>query len=477
MDELQPPSAAPYSTGGGGVVLEHRVAAVLLSSLLLAESMPLLGDEAVATSIRFQASAFSPIDDLLVLGQTPDGGARKLSIGVRRSPALTKSDESSLGLLSPYVGVTLDHWGDLRDGTSRLGLVVADSTAAVRQLIELTAIARGSLDSTSFHAEVRRPRRTNKGVRERRKQVVALVDRILSDLDRPNAPDAEEVTWRLLKGLGVMSCRVEGADQTDRTSTVRRLQAITGDQSPAAADGLFAKLAELAGSYAPQGANVDVPTLRRDLKGVALKGSPRHSRAWETVQGLVNRLKARTGFHLVNEDGRLELERADARESLKRAMNAAASSGSALLVTGEPDVGKSALTIRVAETVAQEGSVVTALSLRDLPPTTLEFENLLGGRLDEVLAEAASGPNRLLVIDGAEASLEGRGDLLTDLTRAARSSGYGVVAVTRRDGRGAVAEALSAKDAASFNELEIPGLTDQERAELKATFANLSGLD
>jgi hypothetical protein len=477
MDELQPPSAAPYSTGGGGVVLEHRVAAVLLSSLLLAESMPLLGDEAVAKSIRFQASAFSPIDDLLVVGQTPDGGARKLSIGVRRSPKLTKSDESSLGLLTPYVEVALDHWGDLSDGTWRLGLVVADSTVAVRQLNDLVSIARGSLDSISFHAEVRRPRRTNKGVRGRHTHVVALVDGILNDLDRANTPDAEEVTWRLLKAMGVMSCRVEGADQSDRTSAVRRLQGVTRDQSPAAADALFAKLAELAGTYAPQAANVDVLNLRRDLKGVALKGSPRHARAWQTLQGLADRLNARTGFQLVNDDAELELERSEARESLKEAMNASASSGSGLLVTGEPDVGKSALTMRVAEMIAAEGSAVTALSLRDLPSTTLDLENLLGGRLDEVLSEAASGPNRLLVIDGAEAALEGRGGLLADLAEAAGSTGYGVVAVTRRDGRGAVAEALSARQASSFREHEIPGLTDMERAELKATFAMLSGLD
>ena len=477
MDEPQRQSGAPYSTGGGGVVLEHRIAAVLLSSLLAGESMPLLGDDATAESIRFQASPISPVDDLLIHARTPDGGDRKLSIGVRRSPKLTKSDESSVALLASYLEVTLDYWAELREGAWRLGLVVAASTAATRQVEELTEIARANLDSASFREEVQRQGRTNQAVRGRLVQLDGLVGLALDDLGRKGSPGVEEVTWRMLTALRVMSCRLEGADQTDRTNAVRRLQPVTREQTSAAADALFAKLADLASGYAPSASEVDVATLRRDLAGVPLAGSPRYAEAWRVLDSLSKRLAARTGYRLSSGEGELELERSAARDSLQEAMRTSVSSGSALLVTGEPDVGKSALTLRVAEELATDGPVVTVLSLRDLPPTTLELEGLLGGALDEVLAAAVSGPGRLLVVDGAEAALEGRAGLLAELVSAARGAGYGVVAITRLDGRGAVAEALSADGAPVPTEHEISGLTAAEKTQLTATFAVLAGLE
>lgn len=477
MNESQAPSGASYSTGGGGVVLEHRIAATLLASLLAGDAMPLLGDDAAPKSIKFQASPFSPVDDLFVRAATPDGGVRKLSIAVRRSPKLIKSDAASVGLFAPYVRITLEHWVELSNGTWRLGLAVAASTPGTRQLEELAEFARANRDAPSFHAEVRRPGRTNQGVRARLAQVEALIDLALDDdLDAQGTQDVGELTWRFLTALRVMSCRIEGADQTDRTNSVRRLQSLTKEQSPAAADALFTRLAELAGSYAPQAAEVDALALRRDLAGFAFADSPQHAKGLRVLKSLAERLVARTGFRLASGEADLELDRGDVREPLQEAMRVAVSTGSTLLVTGEPDVGKSALTLRAAEKFAADGPAVTVLSLRDLPATTLELENSLGGHLDEVLASAASGPGRLLVVDGAEAALEGRGGLLADLARAALGMGYGVVAVTRRDGRGAVAKALSAGDGREPSEHEIPGLTASERAQLTATFAALSGL-
>jgi len=457
-------------------VLEHRIAAVLLSSLLAGESMPLLGDDATPTSIRFQASPTSPVDDLLIHARTPDGDDRKLSIGIRRSPKLTKSEKSSVALLASYLEVTLDYWAELREGVWRLGLVVAASTAAIRQVEELTEIARANLDSASFRREVQRKGRTNQAVRDRLAHLDGLVGLALDDLGRKGSLGVEEATWRMLTALRVMSCRVEGADQTDRTNAVRRLQPVTREQTAAAADALFAKLADLAGGYAPSASEVDIAVLRRDLAGVPLAGSPQYAEAWRVLDSLAKRLVARTGYRLSSGEGELELERSEARDSLQEAMRTSVSSGSALLVTGEPDVGKSALTLRVAEELAADGPVVTVLSLRDLPPTTLELERLLGGALDQVLAAAASGPGRLVVVDGAEAALEGRTGLLSELVSAARGAGYGVVAVTRLDGRGAVAEALSADGAPVPTEHEIPGLTVAEKIQLTATFAALAGL-
>jgi hypothetical protein len=77
--------AALYSTGGGGVVLEHQYGASLLACLLTGDPTSELGDDATPTAVRFQASAVSAVDDLLVSGRTPDGGVRRVSVGVRRA--------------------------------------------------------------------------------------------------------------------------------------------------------------------------------------------------------------------------------------------------------------------------------------------------------------------------------------------------------------------------------------------------------
>jgi hypothetical protein len=108
--------ASPYSTGGGGTVLEHRFGAVLLAYLLVGDPVPALGDDVAPVSVRFQDSASSPVDDLIVVGDTPDGGQRRLPIGVRRAPSFASSDAPTAGLLVSYLRVVTDYWDEVRAG-------------------------------------------------------------------------------------------------------------------------------------------------------------------------------------------------------------------------------------------------------------------------------------------------------------------------------------------------------------------------
>src|SRR5437763_7377116 len=88
--------ATPYATGGGGTVLEHRYGAVLLAHLLTGDPIPALGDDVAPAMVMFQTSAHSPVDDLVVIGRSPDGTERRISIGVRRAPSLVASDGPSV---------------------------------------------------------------------------------------------------------------------------------------------------------------------------------------------------------------------------------------------------------------------------------------------------------------------------------------------------------------------------------------------
>src|SRR5215471_4984455 len=265
--------AAPYATGGGGTVLEHRYGAVLLACLLTGAPVTELGDDATPTSVHFQASAVSPVDDLLVTGRTPDSGERRVSIGVRRAPKLTASDDKSALLLTSYLRVVTGHWEELRAGRWRLCLAVASPNAAVQQLGDLAEIARACNDEGQFRTEIARPRRTNQGVRSRLSHIDALVTAARADIGADDV-NAGELTWRLLSSLRTRELRLEGADETDRTHAVSSLRAITRDQTAAAADQLFLRLTELANRYAPTAAQVTRQHLLQDLSGTPLRTSP-----------------------------------------------------------------------------------------------------------------------------------------------------------------------------------------------------------
>jgi TPR repeat protein len=279
-----PMDAAPYATGGGGTVLEHRYGAVLLACLLTGDPVTELGDDATPVSVRFQASAVSPVDDLLVVGRTPDGGERRVSIGVRRAPALVASDDASARLFTSYLRIVTDSWEELLAGRWRLCLAVASPNAPVRQLRALAEIARACVDEPEFRAEVARPRRTNQGVRARLPHIDALVTAARAEIDTGNVGTGE-LTWRLLSSLWTRELRLEGTDQTDRTHAVQSLRAITPNRTAAAANELFLRLTELANNYAPAGAQVTVQRLRQDLSGTPLRPSPSPAGLDVTVKG------------------------------------------------------------------------------------------------------------------------------------------------------------------------------------------------
>jgi hypothetical protein len=160
--DVEPQTATSYATGGGGTVLEHQYGAILLCNLLTGDPTPELGDDAIPVSVRFQASAISPVDDLVVAGRTPDGGKRRVSIGVRRAPALVASEDASARLLISYLRVVTKHWGEVQAGRRRLALVVVSPNSAVQQVRELAGIAgdgrRGGVPCGGAPATTNKPR-------------------------------------------------------------------------------------------------------------------------------------------------------------------------------------------------------------------------------------------------------------------------------------------------------------------------------
>lgn len=210
--------------------------------------------------------------------------------------------------------------------------------------------------------------------------------------------------------------------------------------------------------------------------------APPSSPAWRILDRYAGMLRDHTRPRLTDTHSHLELDRGSARHDLVQRLTEAAVGPGTLVVLGEPDVGKSALTLRAVEDLRQTDATVACVALRDLPPSVTAVESELGTPLREVLQEAEAIPVRLLVIDGAEAVLEGRRQLLTDLAAAALRAGFGVAAVTRTDAARAVSDAL--RQAADTMELapsgarpaehEVPRLTHAETEELTQTFPSVS---
>jgi hypothetical protein len=479
---VEPLAAAPYTTCGGGVVLEHRYGATLLASFLARTPVPELGDDVTPTVVRLQASDFSPVDDLVVSGPAPDGGLRHVSIGVRRALQLVRSEKESVSLVRSYLRVVTRSWDEIRAGRWRLVLAVADKNSAVKQLDELAVIARAAPSGEVFRTKAGQPGRADEGVRGRLAQLDALVGLAL----KKGGVEAGEVTaaelaWRLLTCLRIRVLRLEGSDTADRTAAVTSLMPVTRGGTAAEADALFGRLATLADDYAPAGAEVTEWMLRRDLSGFPLARSPSWTQAWRILDGLAERLGDHTRFRLADASAELALDRQDAQRALVTRMRQAGSAPAALVVLGEPEVGKSALSLRAASQLIEDGAPVTSLSLGDLPATALELEERFGGPLTGVLGATATGTARLLLVDGAETVLEGRSELLTDVATAALRAGLGVVAVTRTDGSAAVEVALrKATEAAGLagvvQRYEVPRLATPEIGQVTAAFPSIARL-
>lgn len=258
--------APPFASGGGGTAFEHQYGAVLLSHLLASTPIPALGDHVNPRRLAFQAKDASPVDDILVTGETASGDAHRLSIGARHKPKLTKSDPSSVDLVETYLQVVTEHWPDVEAGRWRLDLAVAPSHPPALQLDELTRIALAAGSDAEFREDVKRRGRTTDPVRNRLKRL----NEIATDpAFNATGYSHSELTWRFLSHLSVTEVRLEGTSPVDRTNAIERLLPQTPDAKIPTAEKLYSRLTELVSGYAPNGARVTRDTLCTALRGHA----------------------------------------------------------------------------------------------------------------------------------------------------------------------------------------------------------------
>ena len=469
---------SPYATGGGGVTFERKVAARYLAHLLAGDGASELGDGRSVVSVEFQRSPDHPVDDLVVSAACPEESLPSLvlALAVRRSPNLIPSDESTRKLIRQFVRAVID--APKEEPEHRLGLIVAGPQPHARQLADLADLASVQMDSSGFANIVRTPGKFDAKVRGRLDQLEKLVGRALKDLGVAAADPAlvQQRTWELLALLTVSMPRLESSDETDWAAVANSLVAVARGSDPMAAAGLRDRLVTLASEYSPKSARVDLKLLRRDTHALLDSTRRRHQRGWQALDHLHESAISSVRDEIITSDGarRVRLNReTEAKELLAKVANAAA-----VVVSGESGVGKSALAVRslmASETVNSEEVQALSINLRHLPKLTVQFEDTLGCPLSTLLGEL-SAPQRMLIVDGADAVAESMEPALRYLVDAAQKSDVKVLAVTSVDSRQLVRDTFTERFATDVAEHVVAPLTDTEIDQIVQTFTELRNL-
>jgi DNA-binding transcriptional ArsR family regulator len=474
-----PAGMSPYPTGGGGVTFERKVAVQYLAHLLVGDGAVELGDGQCVVSVAFQQAPEHSVDDLVIraarVGESEP--SLVLAVGVRRTPDLVQSDESTRKLIRTFVHEVINAPADGPE--QRVALVVAGTQDHTRQLAWLADLASKQMDAPSFFGLVRTPNKFPAAFRGRLDQIEALVGLALIDLGvaDPGPQIVQQRTWELLSRLTVLMPRLETPDDADWAAVTNALIPVARGADLYGASRLRDRLVALANEYPPTAATVDLSLLRRDTHEVLDATTRRHRRGWAALDHLHARAIASVRDEISSSDGSraVHVDRSDAAAELLAVPGPATL---AVVAHGDSGVGKSALVVgALTGAVSNDPDITQALciNLRHLPTTTLELESILVTPLATLLTEL-SAPTRLLVIDGADAISEGKLEPFRYLVDAGLQTDMLVIAVTASDTKQLVRDAIAERSGGNVAEYLVPPLTDPQVDDVVATFAELAAL-
>ncbi|MFI1381819.1 hypothetical protein [Embleya sp. NPDC020886] len=448
--------SSTYATGGGGVSFGHRVATVYLAGMLTGERRA----EAAELPVRrvsFQTGPVHPVDDLLV--ECGDEAAKViLAVACRATPNFVQSHDETVKL----VGSLLAEVEKFDTDTHRVAVATAGWSNQWEQLATLCCIARAHADPESFQASMNVDGRWSKPVRERHEHLLKMVEKVVEDDTTPE--EVLRLAWRLLGRLHILGFAVQSPGEGDRAAVATSLDGVAS----ATADGVVVRdrLEVEATRYDATGAVVDLKVLRRDIHVVLDSAATRSRHAWSVLaeQRKLAVAAVRTTIGDESSGGPVKISFAARREQLAEALREAGTHASALLVSGESGIGKSASTLSaIAEFEAADpaGFQAVVVNFRGLPQSSLELRAALGMSMEDALAEL-SAPARLLVIDAADAALERSAGLLSDLVLAAAAAGIGLVAVTSDVASGFVREQVEMGFARPISSFAMEPLGDED---------------
>ncbi len=430
-----------FSRGGGGVSFEQLVGAIHLSHILTGARSVLFGRDATVESVTFQ-SVDTPVDDQVLSGHDSHGSMRACYVAVRHNPTIGPGDAKFVKLIGTFIESFAAELDDFADGSRRLGLVVVETATRSDVLKALTDLARDSTSADSFAGLVAGHRRE---VRDTRVKFVETIEAALAlQGSGPTGPiGLAELAWGLLSALYVWRADVEGDQGRDIAHTISLLDTVDAHAPSSTGGPVLDELVRIVVNDNPTGATIDEATLRRKLTTIA-PASARFATQHRLLDDLaaIARRRVQPGLRASSTtatSSTVELPRTAALDDLTTAATQAATSDTSLLVTGAADVGKSALTLRLADRLASAGATVNMLHARDvadLGTARDPFQHHLADALataapTTAVNDAASRPAAFLIVDGAEHGTAD--DRLAVLAAAAGDASRTLIVVTRDD--------------------------------------------
>lgn len=470
--------ASPYATGSGGVTFERKVAAQYLARLLLGDTSTEFGEGRRVFSVAFQQTPNHPVDDLLIRAALPEElePSLTLALEIRRSVYLVRSNERAQRLILKFIRSMMN---PPTDGTEyRLGLVVSGQDRYAEQLSVLAGHAAAQMDAPGFFDLIHTPGRFANSIRSRLTQLEKLVKKALEDLDGEETSTiaVQQRTWELLSMLTVLMPRLEPPDDTDWSRLANSLTPLVPDADVSASLLLRDRLIALASQYSPIAAQVDLTILRRDAHMLLDHTVRRHRQGWEALNSL-NQMALRELRGEICLDDVSRHVRLDRSVAVKELVDTV-SNAEAVVVSGESGVGKSALTVlglHAAAGADPNNLQALCINLRHIPALAVQLESTLCYSISTLLCEL-SAPQRVLVIDGADAATEDKHDAFRYLVGAARDSSVKVMAVTSSNSKQVVADTLNEHFPGNIDEYVVPQLSDAEIDEIVTVFPELRNL-
>lgn len=452
----------PYAGGGGGTVLAHRIATSYFADLLLGAGRPET-DELPVVSVAFQTNPIDPVDDLRVEAER-DGDRVVVHVAARRTPNFTKSHKKTAELVGTLLD-QIDTFGD--NDRAYVAVALVGMANPHREVQRLASLARDNKSEPAFHAQVHEKRR-HKGLAKRYEHLTGLVSKARPNVAKGNL---RELVRSLLSRLWILDFRVESDDETDWVQIGNRLDQLArnGKTGVDVRDRLHSACAT---QFDQMGTVVDRSLVRRKIHSVLSSEAGRSKAAWEQLD-----LEQSSAMVAVRHElaGAVELPRTRLRTTVQSELNVAGIAQGAVLVTGESGTGKSALTLSAATTLAavNDNFQFVVLNLRRTRNSAAALAYDLGMTLTDALREM-SAPSRVLILDAADAALEGRGPLLRELATAAHEADVGLALIS--------ADAAVADTAGTLvgvystpRKIEVPGLNDMELRVVGAQVPTIAG--
>ena len=319
----------------------------------------------------------------------------------------------------------------------------------------MASVARVQSSAEGFFELVRTPGKYQTS--GRLTHILDLVTTALVGIEDDTVGSPEHRCWRLLRRLWVMQLELELPNDGGWTALIDDLKPVALGNSLEAAIELRGRIEHLAGESAEQAAVLDAVTLRQRLHGHIATDAHARPAGWARLAKLDRQARATARRALATGPTELVMPREECKAALKQAI----ATNKDLVVVGDSGVGKSALVmdaIRPEHLGADRQAL--ALQLRQLPSTQAELLTSLVDPPATLFGELTA-PQRMLVIDAAESIAEQRADVFDYLVRAAKESGFQVIAVSTTQGASAVKQLMeSVTD--DVKRHDVPGFDDGE---------------